>query len=290
MQRGYRPQFALTYKGSTRYSKTCSPVAQPAKNTGPAATLLKAFKEIDDDRMVVSPGVKSILIIEDDPEFAKILLNFAHENDFKALITCDGETGLQFADYYRPSAIILDISLPGMDGWAVMEKLKDNPDTRNIPVHFITASEISLDALKMGAIGYLTKPVNLEMLDRAFKNIEDMILKKVKKLLVVEDDESKRKDILELIDGMGIESSVASSGKEAYECLKAERFDCMSLNPWLVDGSGLELLEKIRGDKTLSTFPIIIYTSEEHSRKKRPGSVTVGKTLPLKRQNPRSVC
>ena len=108
---------------------------------------------INDDRKNITPEDKSLLVIEDDTKFASVLRDFARERGFKCVVAEDGETGLHFADYYKPSAIILDIGLPGIDGWTVMERLKDNPDLRHIPVHFMSAADSSLDAMRMEAVG-----------------------------------------------------------------------------------------------------------------------------------------
>jgi len=171
--------------------------------------------QIVDDRRAISPHDKSILIIEDDAGFAKVLRDLSQEKGFKVLIAGEGETGLHFADYYKPSAIILDIGLPGIDGWTVMSRLKDNPTTRHIPVHFISALDDSLDAIKMGGIGYITKPASMENFHGAFERIENMVSKPMKNLLVVEDNENQRNAIVELIGNGDIQVATAANGKEA---------------------------------------------------------------------------
>lgn len=220
---------------------------------------------IKDDRKSVEPYDKTLLIIEDDVKFAKILVDLAHERGFKCLVAENGETGLHMADYYMPSAIILDVSLPGLNGWIVMERLKDNSNTRHIPVHFISAMDKPIDAMRMGAVGYLTKPVDIEMLDNAFKRIDNLIANTVKNLLVVEDDETMRKSIFELMGNGDIKITSASSGKEAYDLLKSSRFDCMILDIGLPDMSGFDLLEMIKDDSSIYYIPIIIYTGRELS-------------------------
>jgi tubulin-specific chaperone A len=222
--------------------------------------------EIDsiyDDRKKLSPGDKSILIIDDDPKFSKILCDLSHEKDFKVLVAEDGETGLHFADYYRPSAIILDIGLPGIDGWTVMARLKENPELRHIPVHFISALDKTPEAIKMGAVGYLNKPVSVENLEKTLKKLKSYISKTTKNLLVIEDNEIQRKSIVELIDNKGVSITAVSTGKEAYSILKSNKIDCIILDIGLPDMSGIELLTKIRNNKALHYIPIIIYTGRE---------------------------
>jgi tubulin-specific chaperone A len=227
------------------------------------------LEAIGDDRRRLSPGDKSILIIEDDPKFVKVLRDLSREKGFKALVAGDGETGLHLADYYKPSAIILDIGLPGIDGWTVMSRLKDNSVTRHIPVHFISASDNSFDAMKMGGIGYLTKPVSMENLEGVFGRIEHIVSKRLKRLLVVEDDETQRKAIVELIGNGDVRITAVSTGQEAYEHLRSGDFDCMILDLGLPDMSGVELLDKIRNDENPYHLPIVIYTGKELTKQEQ---------------------
>jgi tubulin-specific chaperone A len=247
--------------GTVEQQTQTVPVKEPDKiiPTDPPT----GFEIIRDDRREIQPDDKVILVVEDDPNFAKILFGFVHGKGYKCLVAGDGETGLQFADYYKPSAIILDVSLPGIDGWTVMERLKDNGGTKNIPVHFITASEKRVEALGMGAIGFLTKPVNMEMLEGAFNKIENTISKNIRKLMIVKDDDERQgNNIKDLIDANDIKTSVFSTCQEAYDVLKSEQFDCIILDPLLADNSGFELLEKIKTDKTIPSTPIIIYSGK----------------------------
>ncbi|MFQ5865833.1 MAG: response regulator [bacterium] len=225
-----------------------------------------SHNKFQDDRDDICQSDRTILIVEDDPKFAKILLELTQEKGFKCLIAEDGETGLHFAHHYKPSAIMLDIGLPGMDGWAVMQRLKENPETRHIPVHFMSASDKTLEAMRMGAIGFLSKPVSMEDLEKTFRKIEEMISKTVKNLLVVEDDENQRNSILELIGNGDVKTLAVGTGTEAYNILKANTVDCMILDLGLSDMSGFELLEKVKKDTNISRLPIIIYTGKELTR------------------------
>lgn len=224
---------------------------------------------VRDDRIKLSPGDKSILIIEDDSKFIKILCDISREKGFKVLVAGDGETGLHFADYYMPSAIILDIGLPGMDGWTVMSRLKENLETRHIPVHFITASDKSPDGMRMGAVGYLTKPWSMEKLEEVFKRINRVISKQKKKLLVVDDDGVQRKAIVELISNGDVSITPVSTGREAYDLLRSGKFDCMILDLRLPDMSGIEFVTKVRHDENILYIPIIIYTGKELTKKEK---------------------
>jgi len=224
---------------------------------------VSSMDEIMDDRRETKPGDKSLLIIEDDANFAGVLLNLAQQKGFKGIIAEDGESGLHFADFYKPSAIILDIRLPGMDGWQVMERLKGNPATRHIPVHFMSALENKYDALNMGAIGYLAKPVSTEALEAAFKKIENVISKPVKKLLVVGSGEAQKNRIIELMGSGDVVTVSAATGEETLQLLKKDPFDAMILNPALTDMKGIELLEEMENNENISPLPVIIYSESE---------------------------
>lgn len=240
--------------------------SQDFENTSPKVRLLKKSVEIKDDRDNINENDKVILIIEDDYNFARVLLSLGHEHGFKGLIAIDGESGIYFADYYKPKAIILDIGLPIMDGYQVMEKLKINSKTRHIPVHFISAANRNIDALKMGAIGYLTKPAKKEQIESVFSKIESLISKPVKKLLIVEDEAIMRKSIVELMKGDNIAITEVETGADALEKIKTNDFDCMILDLGLSDMTGFELLENLNKESVAHELPIIIYTGKELSK------------------------
>ncbi len=245
--------------------------APPGMTTGSAApapiipSLEPPTGSVHDDRKNIGPEDQSLLIIEDDRKFAEILRDFARERGFKCIVAENGETGLYLADYYRPNAIILDIGLPGISGWVVMERLKENPALRHIPVHFMSASDSSRDAMRMGAIGFLTKPVSLDKIEEAFGRIETLLSKSVRRLLVVEDDSIQRESIRQLIGGSDIETTTVATGQEAFAELSRGGYDCMILDLGLSDMSGFELLEKIRSDRSCTAVPVIVYTGRDLS-------------------------
>lgn len=216
-----------------------------------------------DDRRHITKGDSFLLIIEDDTAFSQILYNLAHEKHFKCMIAPNGEAGLHYADYYGPSAIILDIGLPGIDGWEVMKRLKENPDTRHIPVHFMSGSDKSMEAMKQGAIGFLKKPVSVEQVNNALDSIESLISKPIKNLLIVEDDEIMRESISLLLEEDNIRITTTSNGKEALDLIKNGNFDCMILDLGLDDMTGCDLLKKM-GKR--NQMPVIIYTGKDLTR------------------------
>ena len=230
------------------------------------AKTIESIKSIEDDRDNFTGDDRVILVIEDDLNFARVLKSQCHEKKFKFLHSATGETGLILAEKYLPDAIILDIKLPGMDGVMVLDRIKENPKIRHIPVHMMSALEETLDVYQKGAIGYLTKPIDSDELDEAFRKFEGIIDKSVKDLLIIEDEEVLRKQIIEIIGREDVEPVGAGTGEEAYRLLKEKKFDCIVLDLGLPDISGFDLLEKIEKDKTITLPPVIIYTGRDLSR------------------------
>ena len=220
---------------------------------------------VRDDRREIQPEDKSLLIIEDDVSFAKILADLAREKGFKCVIAEEGETGLRHADYYKPSAIILDIGLPGMDGWGVMNRLKENLDTRHIPVHFMSALDEPRDALQMGAVGYLTKPIGVEELEKAFSTIEDTVGKPVKDLLVAAGDPTAIRHIRNAVGNGDVRCTDVSSGEEACGELKSGNFDCIVIHSPLSDMVGADLLGRLDGIRSVDRVPVVVYSEEDLS-------------------------
>jgi len=221
---------------------------------------------ISDDRENLREGDKTILVIEDDLKFAKTLYRFFHERDFKCIHAGDGETGLVLADQYKTDAIILDIRLPGMEGWGVLEALKSNAKTRHIPVHMMSVEEASMDAYKKGAIGFLSKPVTNKELEQAFAKIEDVIDRKIKNLLLVEDDKTLREAIVKLIGNGDVKTKAVGNGKEALQELKSKTYDCMILDLSLPDISGFDVLNTLEASEDISIPPVIVYTGRDLTR------------------------
>jgi CheY-like chemotaxis protein len=182
-------------------------------------------------------------------------------------VALDGDAGLRLVHAFHPDAITLDIDMPGIDGWAVLDRLKHHPDTRHIPVHIITGIRERQQGLKAGAIAYLEKPVSKEALEDSFNKISSFIDQQVKRLLVVEDDENQRTSMVELIAHEDVEITAVGTAEEALDKLRETRFDCMVLDLGLGSGTdGFELLETIKADPGIQELPIIIYTGKELSQ------------------------
>jgi len=237
----------------------------PFAATEPERRPEAAATTVADDRAEARVGDRTLLIIEDDPKFAGILLQAAHDKGFKGLVALRGADALKLAAEYRPTAITLDLRLPDMDGWVLLEKLKRNPDTRHIPVEIISAEDNRSRGLRYGAFEYLVKPVTGEAIQQALLNIRKFAELEVRDLLVADGDAAHRKQIIELIGNGDVRTKAVASGKEALAALKRKRYDCMVLDLTLPDMSGNDLIEATQRNELTCDVPIIVYGLEELS-------------------------
>lgn len=249
------------------------PKTQGYEAKRPAESLLRSgsrylnYAHIEDERDEIRQEDHTILIIEDDENFARILGAQAKSRGFRFVAASTGEDGLALAEKYKPVAILLDVDLPGIDGHMVLKELKGNTRLRHIPVHMISVNEKTLDPIKSGAVEYLTKPVSKRQLEDAFSRIENFIDRKMKNLLVIEDDEVLRKSIVKLIGNGDVQSLEVGTGSEAIKVLQSNTVDCIVLDIGLPDMTGFELLKKLEALMPNRIPPVIVYTGKELSRK-----------------------
>ncbi|MCG2617943.1 response regulator [Terrimonas sp. NA20] len=241
--------------------------------------------EVNDDRHSISEKDKVVLIMEDDPSFASLLLDFVRERNYKAIVAVQGNTGLSYARYYKPDAILLDMKLPVMDGSEVLKYLKNDPSLRHIPVQIISGYDLKKESLELGAFDFLQKPVDPNNLMNAFDRIEEFTNRKMKKLLVVEDNEQQNTAIRELIGNGDVKSYPAFSGQQAVDMLNGDHFDCIIVDLGLPDMSGFDLLEKIKDTETLKRIPIIVYTGKDLTREENMQLMKYANTVVLKTAN-----
>jgi CheY-like chemotaxis protein len=240
------------------------------------------YASVLDDRGLVTPGDPSVLIVEDDERFAKVALEFAREKNFKAIVTHRGDSALSLARDYLPSAILLDIDLPDIDGFTVLDRLKRDPSTRHIPVHVMSRQAERERALRQGAISYINKPVERAALNEEFKRIQKFLMGGKRSLLVVEDDPAQRDSIVSLIGNNDIHMVTVDNGAAALEALQTSHFDCMVLDLTLPDISGFDLLDQIASYERLRDLPIVIYTAQELNRKEVTKLKRFAKTIVIK--------
>ncbi|WP_125717292.1 response regulator [Pseudoalteromonas rubra] len=208
----------------------------------------------------------TVLIVEDDSQFASILSDIARKHQFDPLVCSRAEQALNMIQQAQPSAVILDIGLPDMDGMTLLDTLKSEPKTRQIPVHIVSGKNKDPKALQKGAIDFLTKPVSLEQMEQVFAKFEVLLQKHIKHLLLVEDDTHACKVIKQVLQQKGLVLHIANDGAAAMELLKQHQIDCCIVDLNLPDISGFELLERMDAEASLALPPIIVYTAQELSR------------------------
>ncbi|CAO4173360.1 HAMP domain-containing protein [Methylorubrum aminovorans] len=235
----------------------------PSGPIGRQPNAAMALSSSADDRHAIHPNDHIVLIVEDDAMFASVLLELARERGFKGLIAQDGAGALSLAHRFKPHAITLDIGLPDMDGWALLDLLKNDPRTRHIPIHVISVNDEKKRGLRAGAFGFLEKPVEREGLMRALERSKEFITRPVRNLLLVEDDENQRASITALLSEEDVKIFGVGTASAALEALTGGRFDCAIIDLGLPDIGGSELIEQIRASQDGEELPIIVYTGRE---------------------------
>ncbi|MEQ9726957.1 response regulator [Pseudomonas sp. WHRI 8822A] len=236
-------------------------VAQPAQND-----VTPNVPTFADDRGMSVLGGRCVLVIEDEPQFAHILYDLAHELDYRCLVAHSAEDGLELATSHHPDAILLDMRLPDGSGLSVLQRLKENPGTRHIPVHVISVEDMAEAALHMGAVGYALKPATRDQLKGVFRKLEERLTQKMRRVLVVEDDKLQRDSIARLIGDDDIEIVAVEFGEQALEQLRHHIFDCMIIDLKLPDMQGDELLARMGSEEIRCFPPVIVYTGRNLTR------------------------
>ncbi len=267
LPRAYAPSRAVAPTTKKKLPPAQMEAAWTPAETFSTELLLNEESAILDDRMDIQEHDRVVLIVEDDPNFANILVDLAREKGFKCLVAQAGNVALALAQKYTPAAITLDIKLPDRSGWTILDRLKHDPRTRHIPVHIISVEEQRRRALRQGASTLLKKPVTNGDLAKTFDQISEFLTREWRELLLVEDDDAQRMSLVELIGNGDVRTTAVGTGQEALRRLKEQRFDCMVLDLKLPDMTGFELIEQLQTDPARSDLPIIIYTGKELTRK-----------------------
>ncbi|MFZ4578886.1 MAG: response regulator [Myxococcota bacterium] len=234
------------------------PLGKPGQ-TPPELPVPKAGPRPDDDRDGLDDHDHAILVIEDDVRFAKILAGHIKKRGFKCILATTGEEGLDLARTHHPDGIVLDIGLPRMDGWAVLTALKQDVDTRHIPVHIVSAEDPSSAGLRIGAIGQVAKPLQPEDIEEVLARIEAASAHSIKRVLVVEDDPLMRRETVRIIGNGNVHVDEVGTGQEALDALRNNEYVLVVLDLGLPDISGIELLERLASENT-TLPPVIVYT------------------------------
>ena len=249
---------AIGRGGGSTFARTPTLAALP-----PPALPAQVVERVEDDRETLAEGDTTVLVVEDEPAYARMLVEGAHAQGFKVLVAQNGADALALARKHLPNAVTLDVFLPDMLGWTVLSQLKHDPATRHIPVQVLTVEEERQYGLERGAFSFMTKPSTAEGLEDVFRRISEFIEPRTRELLVVEDDAAEQMSIAALVGGDDINITTADSGERALELLRSRRFDCVILDLKLPDISGFDLLSEIQLDEKMREVPIVVFTGRE---------------------------
>ncbi|ACC73331.1 response regulator [Paraburkholderia phymatum] len=264
----------------TRPVSTPTPDAEAMPAPAPAPTA-GVHASIADDRDARRHEARLILAIEDDLAFAEILRDLTHELDFDFVHASDATTGLTLVRDMQPTAVLLDVGLPDRSGLTVLEWLKNDPATRHIPIHIVSATDHAEKALHLGAVGYTLKPTARTTLEAAIRRLESRLQQRMKRVLVIEDDAAMRESIRALLQSETTEIVVVATLAGALEKLSSTLFDCVVTDLALPDGTGYDLLEQLAADVTHQAMPVIVYTGrmlsgdEEHRLRRYSKSIII---------------
>jgi len=239
-------------------------------------------EHVEDDRDNLGPNDAILLIVEDDPHYARVLLDLARDKGFKVLVAMRGAEALALAREYHPSAVSLDVFLPDMLGWTVLNHLKQDPATRHIPVQMLTLDEDRHHGLARGAFAFVTKPTTTEGLEQALTRIKEYSSPRRKRLLVVEDNPAEQLSIKELLGYDDIDVTVVGTGNDAIENINRNSFDCVVLDLRLPDMSGFDVLEQLRDIPAANDLPVVVFTGKELSPEEDARLHTLARSVVVK--------
>jgi len=242
----------------------------------------RPIEQIPDDRNMLEKDDTVLLIVEDDPHYARVLVDLVHDHGMKALVAGRGADALALAREYQPTAVSLDVFLPDMLGWTVLSQLKQNPATRHIPVQIVTLDEDKQHGLARGAFSFMTKPTTTQGLEVALSKLTAYAKPRRKRLLVVEDNPLEQVSISELLGHDDIDIETVETGKHAIERLHEEPADCVVLDLRLPDMSGFDVLERIRDDVALANIPVVVFTGRELSPEEGARLHTMARSVVVK--------
>jgi CheY-like chemotaxis protein len=272
----------IKYSGPAVAPRAQGPTSYSLPPTPQAVTQERIIEQLPDDRLNLEPGDTILLIVEDDPHYARVLIDLARDKGFKVLVAARGAEALELAKQFQPAAVSLDVFLPDMLGWTVLSQLKHNPLTRHIPVQIITLDEDRQHALARGAFSFVNKPTTTEGVSAALSQIKEYARPRRKRLLIVEDNAAEQISITELLGHSDIEIVTTGTGAGALSTLRDNPCDCVVLDLRLPDMSGFEVLDQIRNDDRLSNVPVVVFTGRELSAEEDAELHTMARSIVVK--------
>ena len=277
----YLPQTYVGSSAATLVSSDGKPSVAPLQLSRVKVAELPS-EQIEDDRGNLQPDDAVLLIVEDDPHYARVLCDLARDKGFKVLAATRGADALALAREYHPSAVSLDVFLPDMLGWTVLNHLKQDSSTRHIPVQMLTLDEDRHHGLARGAFSFITKPTTTEGLEAAFARIKEYSSSRRKRLLVVEDNPAEQFSIRELLGYDDLDVTTVGTGADALQSISTEEFDCVVLDLRLPDMSGFEVLEHLRDSAAASDLPVVVFTGKELSPEEDARLHTLARSVVVK--------
>jgi CheY-like chemotaxis protein len=249
---------------------------------GASADVAARQLELVDDRVGIEPDEPYLLLIEDDRVYSELLVDIIHARHFKVIVAETGAEGLRVAREKRPIGILLDVKLPDISGWTVMEHLRHDARTRSIPVHFISGVDAPERGLALGAVGYLMKPAARTELIRVVQALQRPSANRSSKILLVEDDLIESESLMSVLGREGMTAILVKSAEAALVELGRQRFACMVLDLGLPDMDGLGLLEALHGRPDLESPPVVVHTARTLTRDELRRVETYAQSIVLK--------
>ena len=257
--------------------------ALPARSLAlPLGSLETAVLELADDRADIGVNDRVIVAVTQAPDLARLLREAAQGLGYKLLVCCYGEAALETIRHRKLDAVVVDLSMPEMAGWVVLDRLKHASDTRAVPVYAISGEASRGRSLARGAIGHQQTLTDVDSATRALSEIQAFVDRSTRSLLVVEDDDTHRKTLVELLSSDGVEIMAVGSAQEALKAMRAQRFDCVVLDLNLPDARGLELTRLIREEGRAAGVPLIVYTGRELTRAEEAELKQVAEAIVIK--------
>ena len=274
----YLPQTYVGPSAATPEGRLNAPALQLAS----VKVVEHSVERIPDDRENLQPGDAVLLIVEDDPHYARVLCALARDKGLKVLVATKGAEALALAREYHPTAVSLDVFLPDMLGWTVLNHLKQDPGTRHIPVQMLTLDEDRHHGLARGAFAFVTKPTTPDILEQAISRIKEYSSPRRKRLLVVEDNPAEQLSIRELLGYDDIDVTTVGTGAEALDAITGQPFDCVVLDLRLPDMSGFDVLERLRDTPAINDLPVVVFTGKELSPEEDARLHTLARSVVVK--------
>jgi HAMP domain-containing protein/CheY-like chemotaxis protein/signal transduction histidine kinase len=273
----------LTYVGAS----TAKVTPDPKASSIPLPLSLAVASEhpvehMEDDRASLQPDDAVLLIVEDDPHYARVLCDLSRDKGFKVVVALRGADALALAREFHPAAISLDVFLPDMLGWTVLNHLKQDPATRHIPVQMLTLDEDRHHGLARGAFAFVTKPTKADELESALTRIKEFAAPRRKRLLIVEDNPAEQLSIRELLGYDDIDIVAVATGSEALNLVEKESFDCVVLDLRLPDMTGFDILERLRDNPGVRDLPVVVFTGKELSSEEDARLHTLARSVVVK--------